>query len=114
MNYLLMGLGVAVLVCLMVSTGSAHPPADLNLTYNQTTGNLSATFNHQVADQTTHYIDNVRVLMDGKEMYKEDYKSQPSKDEFTYDYPVNATVNSNISVVGWCSVGGSIEKSLIV
>jgi hypothetical protein len=106
-------LGV-LFILFLVSGVSAHPPSDLNLTYNQTTGNISAIFTHQVADPTTHYLKNVKIDLDGKETINQDYSSQPTPDIFTYIYPLNATPGTVIDVSGYCSIGGSIERSLMV
>lgn len=105
---------VFLIALVAISTVSANPPSDLNLTYNQTTGNLSATFTHQVADPTTHYLKNVKVSIDGNETINEDYTSQPTADVFTYIYQVNATPKTVIDVVGQCVIGGSIERSITV
>lgn len=102
----------AMIVILLVSGVSAHLPSDLNLTYNQSTGNLSAMFTHQVANPTTHYLKNVQISLDGNETINQDYTSQPTADIFTYIYALNATPATVIDVIGKCSIGGSIERSL--
>ena len=103
-----------LLFFLLVSGVSAHPPSDLNLTYNQTTGNLSATFTHQVPNVTIHYLKNVKVTLDGNETINLDYTSQPALDIFTYIYPVNVTPGVVIDVSGQCNIVGSMQRSLTV
>ncbi|WP_319538218.1 hypothetical protein [uncultured Methanospirillum sp.] len=114
MNKYSLALLVMLTATILISAASAHPPSDLNLTYNQTSGNLSATFTHQVADPATHYLKDVTVAVDGKEVVNEKYTSQPTSDEFTYIYPVNASVGSVIDVSGQCNIGGSIKRSITV
>ena len=113
-RYYLMTILGFLTVLLLITTVSAHPPSDLNLTYNQTTGNLSATFIHQVADPTTHYLKNVKVSVNGNETINQDYTSQPTADIFTYIYPINASPKSVIDVTGVCVIGGSIERSITI
>jgi len=104
----------ALILLLLVSGVSANPPSDLNLTYNQTSGNLSATFTHQVADPATHYLKNVRIWVDGNETINEDYTSQPTSDVFSYVYPLNVNEGTMIEVSGECNIFGSIKESLII
>ena len=103
-----------LLILLLISSVSAHPPSDLNLTYNQTTGNLSATFTHQITDTTTHYLKNVKITQDGNETINQDYTIQPTLDIFTYIYALNATPGTIIDVSGQCSIGGSMQRSFTV
>jgi hypothetical protein len=112
-RYTLLILGILT-VMMVVSVVSAHPPSDLNLTYDKSSGNLSATFTHQVADPTTHFVKNVKVTVDGKEVLNENYTSQPTADVFTYVYPINASPNSVIDVIGHCNILGSKENSITV
>ena len=103
-----------LLIFFLVSGVSAHPPSELELTYNQTSGNLTAAFTHLVTDPTTHYLKNVKITLDGKEMINQDYSSQPSPDFFNYTYSLNAIPGTVIDVSGQCSIGGSIQRSLTV
>jgi hypothetical protein len=102
-----------VAAVLVIGTVSAHPPSDLNLTYNQTTGNLSTTFSHQVKDSQTHFLKDVKIDLNGNETVMA-YTSQPTADIFTYEYPVNASPKSVINVTGDCIIGGSITRSITV
>lgn len=112
-RHTLLILGILALM-MVVSIVSANPPSDLNLTYDNSSGNLSATFTHQVADPTTHYIKNVKVSVDGKEILNENYTSQPTSDVFTYIYPVNASPGMVIDVIGQCNLLGSKGNSITV
>lgn len=104
----------AVIMTIIAASTSAHPARDLNLTYNQTSGNLSATFTHEVADPVTHYIEFVTIFLDGEETLVEEYTSQPTAEIFTYEYPLNATPKTEIELVADCVLGGTAKKSLIV
>ncbi|HWQ67288.1 MAG TPA: hypothetical protein VN372_10495 [Methanospirillum sp.] len=114
MNRHLLSIIASLVVLLLVSTVSAHPPSDLNLVYNQTSGNLTATFTHQVPDPTTHYLKNVKISLDGNETVNLEYTSQPTADIFEYTYQLNATPKTVIDVIGQCNIVGSIERSLTV
>jgi hypothetical protein len=112
-QYTFLILGILA-VMMTVSIVSANPPSDLNLTYDKSSGNLSATFTHPVADPTTHFVKNVKVTVDGKEVLNENYTSQPTVDVFTYVYPINASAGSVIDVIGQCNLFGSKESSITV
>lgn len=114
MNYYRLFLLSAVILTIMAASASAHPARDLNLTYNQTSGNLSATVTHEVADPTTHFIEVVTIFLDGEETLVEEYTSQPTAEIFTYEYPLNATPKTEIELVAECGQGGTVRKSLIV
>ena len=102
-----------ILFCLAGNV-SAHSPRDLNLTYNQTTGNVSAAFIHEVSLPDTHYVMNVKVFLNGNETINQDYTTQPTADLFVYEYPLNATSGDQIDVSGECNIGGMIQRSLMV
>ncbi|MDD1730151.1 MAG: hypothetical protein LUQ50_13915 [Methanospirillum sp.] len=114
MNHYLGSIFGVLLILLLISSVSAHPPSDLNLAYNQTTGNLSATFTHTVTDMTTHYLKNVKIIVDGNETINQDYMTQPTPDIFAYTYSLNASPGTVIDVSGQCSIGGTIKRSLTV
>ena len=112
-RYLMTGLA-ALMMILLASGVSAHPPSDLNLTYNQTTGNLSAAITHEVPDPTAHFVMEVTILLDGEETIVEEYTSQPTGDVFTYEYPLNATAGTEVDVSAECNIFGSIKRSLTI
>lgn len=103
-----------MILTIMAASVSAHPARDLNLTYNQTSGNLTAIFTHEVADPTTHFIEFVTIILDNEETLVEEYTSQPTVEIFTYEYPLNATPQTEIELVAECAWGGTLRKSLIV
>ena len=98
---------------LIIATASANPPSDLKLTYNQTTGNLSAAFTHMVSDPGTHFLKTVKIALNGNQTTNE-YSSQPTPESFTYVYHLNATNGTFIDLIGECNIFGSIERTITV
>ena len=90
----------------------AHPPDDMQLSYNSNTNTLSVTITHGVADNTTHYIASVEIKVNGTTDQTQLYGSQPDLLSFTYEYTVITNNGSVIQVTAICSVGGSITKTL--
>jgi hypothetical protein len=109
---------IAVLVgaftlTLMVIGAGAHPPSDLNLTYDSMTGELRAVFTHRVADPATHYVKEVSITTDGGVVLERKYTSQPSTTTFSYTYPIQASAGTTITVRGECSLAGEVTRSLV-
>jgi Eukaryotic cytochrome b561 len=103
--------GILVLL-LLVIPASAHPPSDIVLSYQP--GDLTATITHNVANTSTHYVYRVTILIDGAPANTVLYTSQPSVDQFTYHYPVNAAPGDTITVTADCNIAGSITRTLVV
>lgn len=114
MNRFVLTITALFVVFLLVGSVTAHAPSDLNLSYNQTTGNLSATFTHQVKDPVTHFLKEVKVAVNNNETILQNFTSQPTADIFMYEYQINASAKSVINVTGDCVLGGSLTKSLTV
>lgn len=99
-------------VCIIWSPASAHPPQDMELGYDSDTGELRVTIQHTVADASDHFISNVVVLVQGKEIGQYPYTEQPDSRSFTYIYQVQADQGEEITVRALCNKAGSIEKSI--
>jgi hypothetical protein len=99
-------------VCLLVIPVMATPPSDVVVTYNKDAAQISVTITHPVPDPTTHYIRNVKVNQNGRIVIDNDYKSQPTKDTFTYTYPVQVNAGDTIRVTATCVLAGSKEGVL--
>jgi hypothetical protein len=85
----LMG-SILLAIFLLVLPAGATPPADIVVNYDKTTNQLSVTITHPVPDPTSHYIRNVKININGRVVIDNDYKNQPTKDSFTYTYPVRS------------------------
>jgi len=80
--------------------------------YDGGTGSLNVTITHHVSDPETHYVDRLRVEVDGDEEVDEDYTSQPTADTFTYTFNVSANASVQIKVRTECNQGGDIEEEI--
>jgi hypothetical protein len=98
----------AALVFVMPAT--AHAPTDMDIFYDPVTSKLSVTITHPVDDPATHYISKVQVKHNNHVISDPDYKSQPTKDTFTYTYDRQASPPDVFWVLATCSRGGSLEK----
>ena len=105
---------VLLAIFLLVLPAGATPPSDIVVNYDKTTNQLSVTITHPVDDPTTHYIRNVKVNINGRVVIDNDYQNQPTKEVFTYTYPVQVNAGDTIRVTATCNLVGSEEKVLTI
>jgi hypothetical protein len=91
----------------MPYTVCANAPSGMTVSYNLETQDLQVIITHQVSDQTTHYIYQVKIEKNGVPYNTSLYDSQPDLNSFTYTYQVNATTADIIDVTASCIQGGS-------
>ena len=93
---------------------SSHEPMSLDLTYNSDTTTLTATFSHPVSDPNSHYVDLVRIKLNDTNINTTFYTSQPTANEFSYEYNISASEGDELTVTGSCNQGGDIIQDLTV
>jgi hypothetical protein len=107
---------VLALISLAVLSGSAcaHPPADVVVTYDDTTGDLVIAITHQTDDPATHYVKQVTVRQSDMVLIDYSYTSQPDPSSFTYRYnlPQLRGSSGEIRVDAQCSLFGSRSGTL--
>jgi hypothetical protein len=101
---------LASVAFLIVAPVAAHPPSDIVMSYDPGSEKLSVTVTHVVDDPQTHYIKKLQVWKNGLVISDPDYKSQPTKDTFTYTYDVKATHADTFRAIATCSIAGNLEK----
>jgi len=108
-----------IVFCLLIlsnftTPATSHPPSDLHLSYNTDTTTLTATFKHSVSDASTHYVDSVEIKLNGVIVKTEYYSSQPTTNEFAYEYDISASEGDEFLVTGFCSEGGNYFQYLTI
>lgn len=103
-----------IIMAMLVSAVSAHPPSALNLTYNSATSELAVTIVHAVKDPADHYIDPVVVRSGDNVLISAHYTSQPATGAFTLLYPVPAKSGDLLEVNATCNKGGSLTGTVLV
>jgi desulfoferrodoxin (superoxide reductase-like protein) len=96
------------------SIAIAHPPLDMELSYDLELSMLSVTIIHETPAPTVHYVNRVTIELNEEIIISEEYDSQPTTSEFTYDYTVEANSGDIITVIAYCNIQGSITRSLTV
>jgi len=105
---------LSIFIPLISSDVRAHPPEAMLLDYNLNTQTLNISIFHSVADPGSHYVNSVRVTLNGSTVVNQVYSSQPDPNSFSYTYNFAASNGSRIEAVATCSVGGSIAACIIV
>ncbi len=98
----------------LISPGMAHPPQDIQLSYDSATGTLTATVTHMVDNPLEHYIRQIVIEKGGKEINMTEYSSQPDNRNFSYSYPVTALSGEEIIFTAVCNRYGSLVKKITI
>ncbi len=91
----------------------AHPPENIDLSYNISTQVLTVTITHNTANLNSHYVDKVEVYKNDVSIIEKDYTSQPSN-TFTLTFNFQAFVGDIIKVEAECNQVGKTEETITV
>jgi len=93
----------------------AHPPKDIKITFDPQTKMLSAVIVHDVSNPTGHYIKEVDVGLNGKEIIVHNISRQDNNNTQTVSYLIpDAKPGDKLSVEGHCSISGKLQKEITV
>jgi len=103
-------------ICL-VSTGIvyAHPPKDIEISYEPTTRVLTAVIIHDTSNPLGHYIKKVDVGLNDQEIIEQMISRQDNVNSQRVSYLIpDAKPGDRLSVEGYCSISGKLKKEIIV
>ena len=90
-----------------------HPPKSIELKLAD--GTLQIRIEHAVKDASKHFIDEVTVQLNGKQVVKQEFSIQKDKDSQTAVYFLHGLVKGDkIKVSADCNKGGDLSKELSV
>ncbi|MCK4285906.1 MAG: hypothetical protein KAX18_06875, partial [Candidatus Lokiarchaeota archaeon] len=92
----------------------AHAPNGMNFGVSSNPPTLDILIYHEVEDPNTHYINLVRISVNGSEILSTTYTNQTLTGGGSYNYPFNYTVGDRIDVYASCIEGGSMTACFIV
>lgn len=94
----------------------AHSPSDVEVKYNELSGELAVTILHQVENPGTHYVKQVTVRQGAAVLADSSYTSQPDGSSFTYNFSLPQLKGSvgEISVEVKCNQFGSRSGILML
>lgn len=103
-----------LMIATSVISASAHSPSEMELDYDKDDEILKVLIKHSVSDNESHFIQNIKVEVNGQEKISKDYASQPDKTEFTYAYDLTAKGGDEITVTADCNQGGDLSETLTI
>lgn len=96
------------------SAAYGHPPSDIKITYDSKTKILTALIMHNVSDAKKHYINKVDVGLNGREVISQAISRQDNNINQRVSYLIpDVKAGDKISVEGYCSISGKLEKEII-
>ena len=99
----------------MYAIAYAHPPSDIIITFDPATKILKAIIMHNTSNPINHYIKKVDVGINGKEIISHEISKQDNNESQTVSYLIpDAKAGDNLSVEGYCSISGKLEKEIKV
>ncbi|MDD5561538.1 MAG: hypothetical protein PHT50_05355 [Candidatus Omnitrophica bacterium] len=105
-----------IFVCLF-STGIvyAHPPKDIEISYDPATRILTAIIIHDTSNPLGHYIKKADVGLNGEEIIQQEISRQDNNGSQKVSYYIPDTKpGDKLSVEGYCSISGKLEKQITV
>ena len=91
----------------------AHPPKDIEISYDSATKMLTAIIMHDTSNPRGHYIKKVDVGLNGQELIQQVISIQDNNNSQTVSYLIpDVKAGDSLSVEGYCSISGKLEKQI--
>ncbi len=100
-----------IIVC-SSSLSFAHPPRDVQLTYDGEAQVLKIRVNHVTPNTLKHYIRRVVIKLNDKEVNALNFPAQSSRQAHEIEVPLELKAGDTVTVSAVCNVAGSKEVSL--
>ncbi|MCB4792278.1 MAG: hypothetical protein LHV68_10390 [Elusimicrobia bacterium] len=93
----------------------AHPAKDTTLSFDNKTKMLSVSVLHDSRDRKKHFIEEIRVSVNGKELVKQNFQSQTSNASQDASYVlIDVKPGDEVAVKSECNLGGSLVTKMRV
>lgn len=108
-------IALVVFSLLGASMAYAHPPSDIQVSFDSTSKTLQAVILHSVNNPGNHYINKVDVGLNGKEIIEQTISKQDNNTSQTVRYYIpDAKEGDVLFVEGYCNVSGTLKKEMTV
>lgn len=98
-----------------VSTVYAHPPSDIEITFDPKTKVVTAVIVHNTSNSASHYIKKVDVGLNGKEIIEDLILKQDNNKTQAVSYLVADVKDGDVvSVEGYCNISGKLKKEIAI
>ena len=107
---------ILLLICLTsISIVYAHPPQDIQITYEPSTKILTAVIIHDTSNPLSHYIKKVDVGLNDQEIIQQVISKQDNNNSQRVSYFIpDAKTGNRLSVEGYCSISGKLKKEIVI
>ncbi len=91
----------------------AHPPSDIEISFDSATKTLKAVITHPVSNPKTHFINKVDVFLNGEEIVEHKISAQDNNSTQTVSYLIpDAKPQDTVSVEAYCNISGKLKKEI--
>jgi len=91
----------------------AHPPSDIEITFDSASKTLKAVIIHQVNNPKAHYIKTVNVGLNGKGIIEHKISAQDNNATQTVSYLIpDAKPQDTVSLEAYCNISGKLKKEI--
>lgn len=107
---------ISVLLFFILSFSvSAHPPGDIEMNFNLENKMLEVTIAHSSRDNMDHFINNVKVYLNGNQHIEQDFIVQTNNDNQYLHYMIpGAKVGDTIRLSADCNKFGNRDQEITV
>ena len=109
---------ITLLLCCLVianTTAFAHPPSDIKIQFDDKTQTLTAEVIHRVSTPLTHYIYQVDIGLNGKEIKDLHFQKQVTNRAQLVTTTLSGVKKGDaLSVEGYCNISGKFKKEIKV
>lgn len=104
-----------LLICALAGSLLAHPASKVMLDFNAETSELTVRFDHKVRDAADHFIYEVTVFLNNKEIIQQKLSSQDTTSEGKLIYRItDARAGDAIKVTTACNKSGKKSQTITV
>ena len=106
------GLVLALSFC---AVSFAHPPSEIEAEVSILSHDLTATIVHPVNNPDEHYIDSIKVTLNGQTVIQDTFKKQDNNHSIMVIYNIpTAGLGDTVVIYAHCNKGGDMEKKITV
>lgn len=93
---------------IIVLPSMAHPPSEISISFSAETHQLEVNISHEVRDAGDHYIDELVIMINGREIIRQTCLSQMEKKKQRLSYVLpSAKTGDKIEVTARCNKYGN-------
>ncbi len=110
-------IGVLTIFCLFLglSLAHAHPPASIDIKYDQAAKQITATIDHQVSNPKKHFIDHIILKANGIVLETKRFSFQVTAQKQIAVFAIpDAKPGDVIVLESYCNKGGRLSQQIRV